>query len=106
MVAALLQLDHSPTVVTPLPPSLLGSLKNSVGFFILRAILVAMPFSITNATHLRSTSATFTIFLSILTMYIPRLNPFTASSSRAVNSVLCGVFLEFLVPQFLEVVVK
>lgn len=106
MITALLQLDHSPTVVTPLPPSLLSSLKNRVGLFIPRAVLVAVPFSITNAAYLRPTSATFTIFLSILSMYISRLYPFTTSSSRTVNPVFRGVLLEFLVPQFLEVVIK
>ncbi len=106
MIAAFLQLNHSSTAVTSLPSSLLGGFQKRIGFLVLRAVLIAMPFAITQAADLCLASATLSILLAALGMNIPRLDPFATPTRRTVYPVLCSVFLEFLVPQLLERDVK
>ena len=98
MIAAFFQLYHSPTAVTSLPSSLLGSFEKRIGFLIFGAVLISVPFSITHTADLCLASTTLAILLATLGMYISGLYPFTTSSRWAVYPVLCCVFLELLVP--------
>lgn len=102
MITPLLQLNHRPTIITPLPTRLLRRLKQSSRLLIIRAILRPMPFPVTQTTHLRPTASTLAILLPILLMHISRLDPLPASPRRTVDTVLRGEFLEFPVPILLE----
>ena len=106
MITTLLQLNHSPTVITPLPTSLFRRLKQLIRLLILRTILRPMPFPITQTTHLRLAPSALPILPSILLVHIPRLDPLPAPSRGAVDAVLGGELLEFSVPVLLEVDVE
>ncbi len=87
VVAAFFQFDHSPTVIASLPACFFSFLKKAVSFFVLWTILCAVPLSITNAADLRLATTAFPILLSILFVYISRLNPFATSPSWTVYTV-------------------
>lgn len=106
VITALLQLNHSPTIITPLPTSLFRSLQELIRLLILRAILRTMPFPITQTTHLRLTPPALPIFPAVLFMHIPRLDPLPTPPSGAVDAVLGGELLELPVPVLLEVDVE
>jgi hypothetical protein len=67
-------------------------------FFVLRAVIIAVPFAVAQTANLGFTSAAFSIFLATLRVYISRLYPFTTSSRWAIYPVLCCIFLELFVP--------
>lgn len=66
MVTALLELNHCPTIETPLPTSLLSSLKQGIGSLILGTFLLTMPLGITKTAHFRLTSGAFAVFPTVL----------------------------------------
>ena len=106
MIAAFLELNHGPAIVTSLPPGLLCCLEKSIRFLVVWAVLRTMPFPITLTANLRLATTAFAIFHTILLMNIARFNPFATSSSWAVDSILRSIFLEFAVPCLLEIDIK
>ena len=106
VIAAFFQFNHSPAIITSLPPSLLCCLEKSIRFLVLWAVLRTMPFSITLTANLRLAPTAFAIFHTILLVNIAGFNPFATSSSWAVDSILRSIFLEFAVPCLLEIDIK
>lgn len=106
MITTFLQLYHSPTVITPLPPSLLSRLQQSIRLLVLGTVLDPMPLSITQTAHFRFAATALSIFSPILLMHVPRLDPFSTSPSWAVDSILRRKFLELSIPCLLEIDIK
>lgn len=109
MIAALLELDHGRTVMTPLPPLSLCNLHKGIGFVILGAFFPAVPLAVTEAADLGLTSAAFAILSAtsgLVKVDIGRLDPFSAAFTGAVDAVLGRVLLIFTVPLHLELDVE
>ncbi len=106
MVTALLELHHSPTAITALPPGLLCCFQEPICLLVLRAVFRTVPFAVTETTHLRLATATLAIPFPILFMYIFRLNPFAASKRWAIYPIFGRKLLKLPIPRPLETVVK
>jgi len=106
VIAAFLQFDHGPTVITSLPACFFRRLEQAVRLLVLRTVLCPVPFSITQTTNLHLATAAFPNLLPILLMDICRLYPFATPSSWAVYTVLGRIFCEFSVPGLLKFHIK
>lgn len=106
MVATFFQLNHGPTTVASLPASFFSSIEQLVSFLVVGTLLGAMPFSITQTAHSRSTPRTFPNFTAVPLVNMRRLDPFSALPCRTIYAVLGRVFLEFLIPRLLKLDVK
>lgn len=108
MVAALLQLYHSFAVVTSLPPLVLGHLDETVRLLVPGAFSSRMEFAVAEDAHLCIASTTTGILASVGQIHanFGRLDPFTTPLIWAVEAVLRGIFLIFLIPKPLEFVVE
>lgn len=100
MIAALLQLNQSPTTVAPLPACLLCSFKETVHRFVFGAIFVSMPFTVAQSTNFHLATAALPI--AILFLNVARLDPFATFFPRTIDSVPGREFLEFAIPRLLE----
>jgi hypothetical protein len=106
VVTAFFQFDHSPTAVTSLPTRLLRCFEKSVRLLIFWTILDAVPLPIAKAAYLCLTPTALPIFLTVLLMYVARLDPFATSSSRTIYTILGRIFRKLCVPVLLKFVVK
>lgn len=106
MITAFLKLNHSPTTITSLPPSLLSRFQKSIRLLILRTILHAMPFPVTQIANFRLTSPAFAIFSPILLMYILRLDPFSTPPCRTIYTTFGRKFVIFAIPSPFEIIVE
>jgi hypothetical protein len=106
MVAALLELYHSPTAITPLPAGLLCCFQELICLLVFRTVFGTVPFAVTETTHLHLAAATLTIPLTVLFMYIFRFNPFAASTRWTIYPIFGRKLLKFPIPRPLEIVVK
>jgi hypothetical protein len=108
VVAAFFQLNHSLAIVTPLPALFLGHLHQAIRFLVLWTLALGVePLVAQYAYFCRACSATG-ISPSICQIHANprRLNPLSTSFAWTVESICCGIFLVFLVPQNLELVVE
>lgn len=65
-----------------------------------------MPFTVTKTAGFGLATAALPVFCSILLMDVRGLDPFAASASGAINSVLGREFLKFSIPGLLKVYIK
>lgn len=87
MIAALLQLNHGPTIIASLPPSLFSGFEKLVCFFILRTVLHAVPFAVTETAHLSLTATAFAKLATVFFVYISWLDPFPTATTWAVDTI-------------------
>jgi hypothetical protein len=108
VVAAFLQLNYSLAVVALLPAFFLGHRLHAVRLLVLWTLALGMELFVAQYTHLRRACSAAGIFPSVRHVHANprRLDPLTTSSCRTVQPVCRGVFLVFLVPQDLELVVE
>lgn len=108
VVAALLQLYHSSAVVASLPPLILGHLNETVRLLVPGALSSRMELAVAEDAHLCVASTTAGILPTVRKIHTDLcwLDPFTASLAGAVETVLRCVFLVFLVPESLKLVVE
>lgn len=106
VVAALLQLDHCSAVITPLPACLLCHFEELIGLLILGTIFTSVPLAIAKTTDLCLATAALPILLPIFLVNIGGLDPFTAASSGAIDSILCRILLKFSIPRLLKLDIK
>jgi hypothetical protein len=108
MVAAFLKLYQGLAAITPLPSFVLGHLHQPIRFFVPGALSPGMEFAIAQHTHFSVTPSATSILPAIchIHAYLGRFDPFPAAFIRTVESIASGVFLIFLVPQSLELVIK
>ena len=112
MIAPLLQLHGRATVETPLPPLLLRNLRKSCRGFVLRTLFPRMPAAVTCTAHLLAASRALPILpapvraAAGIDMNVGGLDPLAAAACGAVDPVLRGVFLIFLVPGLLELEIE
>ena len=108
VIASLLQLHGRAAIETPLPPLLLCYLRESRRGFVLRTLFPRMPAAVTCTAHLRPASCALAILpapiraAAGIDMNVGGLDPLAAAARGAVDPVLRGVFLIFLVPGLLE----
>lgn len=65
-----------------------------------------MPFAVTQTADLGLTSTALSVLPSFLSMHASGLDPLATLSSGTVYTILCGVFLELLIPVLFEVDIK
>jgi hypothetical protein len=108
VIAALLQLHHSPTAVASLPALVLCQLHEAIGLLIPRAFPSRVEFAVAEHAHFGITAAAPSILSSVrqIHTYLRWLDPFAASFCWAVESVGRGILLIFLVPKLLEFVIE
>lgn len=108
VVAAFLQLDRRAAVVTPLPAFPLRDLDELPRRLIFWAYTAGMPAVVTLHAHFCSTPSTFPVFparvraAAVVGVDVCGFDPFAAAPGGAVETVLGGVLLVFLVPFHLE----
>lgn len=106
VIATFLQLDHSLTIVTTLPAGLFSCFEKLFGLLVFWAILRAMPPATAKTANFCFTSTAFPKFLAIFLVYVSRLDPFAASTGRAIYSIFGRIFCKFGIPILLKLVVK
>ena len=108
MVTALLQLNSGGAVETALPAFFLGNFGKTLRGFVFGTFATCMPLAITSAANLGSTPATFSVLAAsigatrCIKVNVRRLDPFATASSRAIDAILGGIFLIFLIPFHLK----
>lgn len=108
MIAAFFELNDSFAAVTSLPALVLCHLNETIGLFVIGTLSPSMEFAIAQNTNLRLALTTARIFHARRQVhpYLSWFNPLPTSFPGAVCSISCSVFLVFLVPQLLELVVE
>jgi hypothetical protein len=110
VIASLFQLDHSTTVVAPLPAFLLRDLDKRSGRWVLRAFPVGrVVLSIASRAYLRRAAlalAELAAWVVWVGLDVRGLDPFTAGARGAVQSILGRVLLVLFVPAGFEFVVE
>jgi len=106
MVTALLQLNHSPTVIALAPALLLCYLGELLDFGVKWTFAGSVSALVTYRTDGEFAFWTCTDFPTVLGRHVFWLDPFSAAALGTVYSVLAGPFFEFAVPVLLEVVVE
>lgn len=106
MVAALLQLDHSPTLEAALPAFLLSLLKDLICLFVLGALSRRVPFPVTQAANFGLAAAAFAHLAAFFSMDVLGFDPLAAPLGWAVDAVPGRELDELFVPAFLKCVVK
>ncbi len=104
VVTAFFQFDGGLAVVTALPAFLFGDPDEFLGRCVLGTFARGVPSVVAEAADFGSTSLAFAVLPAMVrtttsvSVDICRLDPLAAFSSRAVDTILCCVFLIFLVP--------
>lgn len=111
VVAALLQLDHGGAVEAALPALLLGDLCEARCGFVFRALATRVPAAVTRRADFCFATRTAAIFAAgvgpgRVGVDVRGLDPLATAFGGAVDAVVGGVFLVFLVPLHLELQVK
>ncbi len=106
MIATFLQLNHRPTVITPLPARLLGRLEQTIGVLVFRAFIRPMPLPITKTADLGFAATARPKLLPMLFVDILGFYPFPTMLSWTIDSILGGIFLEFSIPRSLKIIIK
>jgi hypothetical protein len=108
VVTAFLQLHHSLATVASLPPLLFRHLDQTVGLLILWTLPSTVKLAVAEYAHF-SVALAATSILSLggqIHTNLGRLDPLATTSCGAIESVFCGIFLIFFVPERFEFVVK
>ena len=108
VVAALLQFHYSPAVVASLPALVFCHLHKTVRLLVFGALSPCVKLAVAKHAHFGVASAAASVLASVgcVHAYLRRLDPFATSFSRAVETVRRRIFLVFLVPEPLELVVE
>lgn len=106
MVAPFLQFDHRFALVASLPALLLGNFDELDCSWVLGTFTRSVHLTVTGAADPGITSLAFADLPAVIDGDVVWLNPFAATTSRTINSVVCIVFLKFSVPVLLEVLVE
>ena len=107
VIAAFLQLDQRATIVTSLPPFLLGLLDKLGDLRILGAVAGLVRLVVAERADFELASRASGVFLPFLILMDMRgLYPFATFGRRAVDAVLGMVFLIFTVPVSLKLEIE
>lgn len=108
VVAAFLKLNHSLAAVASLPALVFCHLDQTIRLLILGALLPSVELAVAQDAYLGLATTATRILHAVCQVHpnLARLDPFSTSLSRTVESVSGRVLLIFLVPQLLELVVE
>jgi hypothetical protein len=108
MITPFFELHHSPAVVAPLPALILGQLDETVRLLISRALSTSVESATAHNTYLGAASSATSILATgdAIHAYLGRFDPFPTPFVWTIHSIGGSIFLVFLIPQSLELVIE